>query len=486
MTFERVVWKISDLIKAARDSLERNFSDILVVGEIGDLSQPGSGHYYFTLKDEKAQIKAVLFRFQSRYLGFPIKSGIQVIARGKISVYEQRGEMQLVCSYLEPLGLGLLQIELDSLKAELAAAGYFDHSRKKAIPILPKKIGVVTSLDGAALYDILRKIYERMPGQHVLVNPAQVQGKGASEQIAQAIIEIVKYGNCDVIIVARGGGSFEDLYAFNERPVCDAIYRSPIPIITGIGHEVDWTLADMIADLRATTPTAAAEAAVLKRADLYRIIGELSHRVSSVVESAIEKRFKKLDYMEARLFRETRIISESMQTLDMLYPRLQKSIRTILTRNQIEYKYCRNRLAVNKPDFTLQKNIEMLASLRKKMQRASLVILENHQTYLTALDKRMKIKAATCVRPLEKEMINLDRRLRMHMNRNLENKWQIISGYFGKLDSLSPLAVLGRGYSLVSREGEKTFIRDASVLHEGEMILIQFHKGRARAEVRKP
>jgi exodeoxyribonuclease VII large subunit len=245
-----------------KDLLEGNFPDVWVEGEISNLTVPQSGHAYFTLKDERSQVRVVLFRSSQRYLRFTLQHGLQVICRGRLGVYEPRGEYQLVLEYIEPKGIGALQKAFEELKARLEKEGLFDPDRKRPLPILPRMIGIVTSPTGAAIRDILKVIKRRHPGMGILIYPVPVQGPEAAPAIVEAIAYFNRERNVDVLIVGRGGGSLEDLWAFNEEAVARAILSSAIPVISAVGHETDYTIADFVSDLRAPTPSAAAEMVV--------------------------------------------------------------------------------------------------------------------------------------------------------------------------------------------------------------------------------
>jgi exodeoxyribonuclease VII large subunit len=278
---ERKIYSVTELSREIKGMLEGKFPDVWVAGEVSNFRAAGSGHLYFTLKDASAQLRAVCFRNQAKYLKFKPQDGISVIARGRLSVYEARGEYQLYVEYLEPAGLGALQLAFEQLKAKLAAEGLFDPARKKPLPVLPRTVGIVTSPSGAAIRDILRVLRRRFRNMNALLYPVKVQGEGAAEEIAAGIGYFGKHALADVLIVGRGGGSLEDLSAFNEEPVARAIAASRIPIISAVGHETDFTIADFIADLRAPTPSAAAELVVQRKQDF---VSELDHRARRMTQ----------------------------------------------------------------------------------------------------------------------------------------------------------------------------------------------------------
>jgi exodeoxyribonuclease VII large subunit len=278
---QRQIFSVSELTRDVRFLLEENFSDVWVEGEITNFKWHGSGHMYFSLKDQTAQIQCVMFRSDNGRLGFEMKEGLSVVCFGRVSVYPPRGQYQLYVEKVEPKGVGALALRFAQLKEKLLNEGLFDETHKKPIPWLPKRIGVVTSIDGAALRDILHVLDRRFSSVEILIYPVQVQGAGAAESIAEAIVDLNCLKNVDVMIVARGGGSLEDLWAFNEEIVARAIFDSQIPVISAVGHEVDFTIADFVADLRAATPSAAAEIVLPVREELLLKISDLKTRTLS-------------------------------------------------------------------------------------------------------------------------------------------------------------------------------------------------------------
>src|SRR5579863_1832938 len=306
---ERRVWKVSELTDRIRDLLESAFFDIWVEGEVSNFRAAQSGHLYFTLKDAHAQIRCICFRDQARGLKFRPEDGLHVTVRGSISVYDVRGEYQIYVTNIEPVGLGALQLAFEQLKKRLQEEGLFDESRKKPLPVLPRCIGIVTSPTGAAIRDILRVLTRRFPNAHVRIYPVKVQGDGAAKEIAAAVNYFTRAKFADVLIVARGGGSLEDLWAFNEEVVARAIFASEIPVITGVGHEADFTIADFVADLRAPTPSAAAELVVRSRQEFERHIAEHQrHLVQQIRYWFSERRHRVRDLQTHRGFRQMEVL----------------------------------------------------------------------------------------------------------------------------------------------------------------------------------
>jgi len=301
MTDSNSILTVSRLVALLKETVEDNFVQIAVEGELSNLAQPTSGHLYFTLKDESSQIRAVMFRHTARLLKFGLENGLQVICRGHVSVYQQRGELQLVVDAMEPVGAGSLQLAFEQLKKKLSAEGLFDVERKKELPAYPKTIGIVTSATGAAIHDILRVLDRRSAGMNVKLWPARVQGDEAATEIAAGIIGLNRYSDADVLIVGRGGGSLEDLWAFNEEVVARAIAASAIPVISAVGHEVDFTIADFVADLRAATPTAAAEQMTRSRMELESHIDQLRLRLAKQMSSGLALWQERVDGLRRRL-----------------------------------------------------------------------------------------------------------------------------------------------------------------------------------------
>ncbi|HVZ40341.1 MAG TPA: exodeoxyribonuclease VII large subunit [Candidatus Kapabacteria bacterium] len=323
---------VTEFTRRLARMLEGEFADISVQGEISGWSRAASGHTYFTLKDDAAVLGAVLWR--SRTLQHTIRDGMKVIASGRISVYPPRGQYQLDCTSIVPMGLGDLQIALEQLKARLMAEGLFDAARKRRLPEFPQRIGIVTSITGAAIRDMLTTLRRRMPMVEVVLRPALVQGAGAAEDVARAIGEINRIADIDLLIVGRGGGSIEDLWAFNEEIVARAIAASRIPVISAVGHEIDFTIADFVADVRAATPTAAAELAVRDRAELLAVLRDLDTAMATYAMNAVRHRRRDLDaLMRSRgLARPLDIVRSHQQRLDDLGHRAALALRGVSTR----------------------------------------------------------------------------------------------------------------------------------------------------------
>lgn len=438
---ERRTWKIKELVSSVRTHIEREYSDAWVEGEISNFRAQDSGHLYFTLKDESAQLSAVMFRSQARLLRFRPESGMQVIARGRVTIYEDRGQLQLMVEYLEPRGAGTLQIAFEQLKAKLDAEGLFDADRKKPIPALPARIGIITSPQGAALRDILNILLRRHRSANILIYPAQVQGDAAPTDVAAGVRCFNQAGKVEVIIIARGGGSAEDLFAFNHEGLARTVANSEIPVISAIGHETDFTILDFVADLRAPTPSAAAELVIRSRQEVENQSEELHQRLTRAIryrllmgrQSLLEKA------QQGTLARITEAINRRQQRLDDLGYVLERAERALLERH-------RRRLDVS------------AAAVRHYDARRVLLGIRHD------LDSRLAaLRTATTAVVLRNRAL-LDQQL-------------------GRLEALSPLAILERGYALVF-DASGQLVKDASRLQGGDDITARVAQGTIRATVK--
>ena len=432
---------VSELTLEIKHHLEEGFGEIWVEGEISNFRSPSSGHYYFTLKDGKSQIRGVIFRFMGRYLKFEPQDGLAVICRGKISVYEPRGEYQLILDYMEPKGIGALQLAFEQLKEKLEKEGLFDAARKKPLPLLPKKIGIVTSPTGAAIRDLLNVIGRRFPNVGILINPVKVQGEGSAQEIAAAIYELNTIPEIDVIVVARGGGSLEDLWAFNEEIVARAIDHSSLPVISAVGHEIDFTIADFVADLRAPTPSVAGELVVKDKAELSHLIDSLSSRLSNQMMHFLETVKNQFGFLKKGLPDLRLKISDLQLRIDDLSSRLTPHILQ---------------------SFELKK--EMLGGRRVRL------LLRNPQLKVGEYLKSVSL----CEKSLIDSVYLMLNRLR-----------QVLERYLGELDSLSPLSVLQRGYSITRLFPSYKIVKDNKMVSVGDKVNIVLGKGEIFCQVDK-
>jgi len=437
---QRRIFTVRDLVGTVRTALEREYTDIWIGGEISNYRPADSGHLYFTLKDGDAQLRVVMFRMQARLLRFRPENGMEIIARGRITVYESRGELQLIAEYLEPKGAGALQIAFEQLKAKLAAEGLFDSARKKPVPVLPRCIGVVTSPRGAAIHDILNVLRRRHATARLLIFPAQVQGEAAASEVAAGIRYFNKSGKADVIIVARGGGSLEDLAAFNDEGLARTIFSSVLPVISAIGHETDFTIADFVADMRAPTPSAAAELVISARQQLEQQIESLARRLEHGVRYRLmldRQRFQELSEHRAVL-RITDAIRRRQQRLDDLAARIAAAEK------------------------------DRLQALRRRLELAS-VRVRHHDLRRIFQGMQKDLRTISAQLPRAMRSMLLSRRARWE-------QWN------ARLGSLSPLNILERGYAVVFDAAGKP-ITDSANASAGDQLKIRLAKGGIDASV---
>jgi exodeoxyribonuclease VII large subunit len=422
----RAVISVSELNANIRDLLESQMFDVWVEGEISNCRLWNTGHLYFTLKDRSAQIKAVMFKSAVRYLRFKPEDGQHVVARGRVSVYEPKGEYQIVCEVIEPKGLGALQLAFEQLKKKLDAEGLFAAARKRPLPTLPRRIGIVTSLDGAAVRDIIKVLQQRH---------AAVQGDGAAAEVAQALRQIVRAKGIDVVIVGRGGGSLEDLRAFNDEIVARAIAASPVPVISAVGHEVDFTIADFVADVRAATPSNAAELVVARHDQFCQRIDHLDHRMLALLRHRIQQRRASVHLLATRrglVSVRTRVGMRGRHVAELLHD-LRGAVTGHLQRERRALHDLRVRLeAVDQR--------RRLARLRARLAAADGQLVTRVQTARHRADGRMRTLA-------------------------------------GRLENLSPLAVLSRGYAVCWAADGRTIVRDATTIAPGETVHVGVERG---------
>jgi exodeoxyribonuclease VII large subunit len=392
---ERNVYTVSRLNREVRILIERGLGVVWVEGELSNLSVPSSGHWYFSMKDRDAQLRCAMFRQKNMSVGFTPKSGQQILARGRVSLYEPRGDYQFIVEHLEEAGVGALKREFERLKAKLAAEGLFALERKRSLPRFPRRIGVVTSPTGAALRDILHILGRRFPPAAVLIYPTPVQGDASIPLIVEAIQTASARAECDVLIVARGGGSIEDLWAFNDERVARAIHASAIPVVSGIGHEIDFTIADFVADLRAPTPSAAAELIAPDKADLLRRFRAYGITISRNASEAVARQKSRLEIAaRGALFREpANLIATAWQSVDLAERVLHFSARDRMgeCRKSIEGYFAR--LREHRPDQFLQIKRHFLEATAARMRQRVSSVMQSARHSLERADGLIRILA---------------------------------------------------------------------------------------------
>lgn len=430
---------VSELNRQARHLLESSFMQVWVEGELSGFSRPSSGHWYFSLKDRKCQVRCAMFRGMNRHVRTPPKEGDKVRIRGKVTLYENRGDFQIIVEHMEPAGLGALQQAFEELKRRLHAEGLFAPELKKTVPALPTHIGIVTSPTGAAVHDILTVLSRRCPAIPVTLYPTTVQGQPATAEIIRAIELAQAHGAADVLIIGRGGGSLEDLWCFNEEPVARAIAACSIPTVSAVGHETDITIADFVADYRAPTPSAAAEKVSPDQQNLLRQINDRELRLANAARRALQRLHTHLEHITARLRDPRRELLEKAQRLDDLEQRLGKSAFEHIERSRVRSTHLLQRLSLQSPG-------KQLASHRELLERSTLQLEKAMQGVLATRQEKLEHTAGT-------------------------------------LNVVSPLATLGRGYAII-RDEQGNILRSAPDVAVGDRITASVASGSISAEVK--
>jgi exodeoxyribonuclease VII large subunit len=437
---KRKIYSVSELNAQIKILIEDSFPFVWIAGEISNFRIPASGHFYFSLKDETSQISAVMFRGQQRNLRFEPEDGMSITGMGRISVYEPRGTYQIILEYLEPSGVGALQVAFEQLKMQLADEGLFDDGHKTRTPFIPNKISIITSPSGAVVHDILKVVNRRFPTVSIQIVPVKVQGQGAIEEIVSAVELINSINEGDVAILARGGGSLEDLQAFNSEPVARAIFESQIPIISAVGHETDYTIADFVADLRAPTPSAAAEIVVPEKSVLERRCKELRASLRTNITYYYNSLQIKLNEVSKRLIDPRRRIEDFRLRIDDLSLRLNRNFLNRIRRNHEKLDFWIDRLGANSPRYLLDK-------IKKK---------------------------------LEQNYGNLIKSFIIYNNSNLIK----IREQTAKLETLNPVAILARGYSIVRTIPNAEVVKDPQTVSLNQDLEVMMAQGRLFCRVK--
>ena len=440
-TNNRTIYSVTELNRSAASVLEQHFAWIWVEGEISNLAQPSSGHIYFSLKDSGAQIRCAMFKSRNQVLKFSPENGQQVQVRGKVSLYQPRGDYQLIVDRMEEAGDGALQRKFEALKNKLAAEGLFDEDVKQDIPELPECIGVITSNTGAAIHDVLSVIRRRFPSIPVRLYSVPVQGEAAAPAICRALALAEEQAECDVLLLVRGGGSLEDLWAFNEESVAHAIYDCPIPIVSGIGHEVDITIADFVADIRAATPTAAAETVTPDQGAWLQSLEWYQYRLQQLIGEKIQRRQETLGWISKRLSQQhpVAVVQRLSQRLDDLEQRLNYAWRYCLQQQQNRYHRLHARLQTASPERSIGRYQHRIQILGQNLQH--------------------------------------------HIEQMLERQKARLQNNARTLNAISPLNTLERGYSITSSRGKA--ITASNQVAVGDEIHTRLHRGQIISEIRK-
>jgi exodeoxyribonuclease VII large subunit len=438
----RTILNVSELNAEVSLLLKQGFPLLWVEGEISNFSKPASGHFYFSLKDSNAQIRCAMFKNRSRYLDVIPKNGLKVLVRGKVALYEARGEFQLIAEHMEDAGEGLLQKQFEALKTKLAAKGWFDSLLKKPLPTFPRQIGIISSPTGAALHDILNVLKRRCPQIPVLIYPAAVQGAKAPIELESALYQANASKQCDVLIIARGGGSIEDLAAFNNEQLARALYETDIPIVTGIGHEIDFTIADFIADQRAPTPSAAAELVSPDNAHLKERLQRLEQKMQTAFNLVFKQKAEQFSWLSQRLQQQNPVyqLQQQRQRLDQLEIRLKQQMQRQLNHKKNAVQVLRKQLQTTSPS--------RLISSKQQQLTQNTTLLQH------AIDANIKRKQADFALQLT------------------------------KLNAISPLTILERGYAIIRDENKQTVINSVSQLKTGDILNIKVKDGEIISEVK--
>ncbi len=435
----RDIYSVSRLNRDVRTLLEGSFPLLWVEGELSNLSRPASGHWYFSLKDDQAQVRCAMFRNRNLSLRFTPANGMQVLVRARISLYEARGDFQLIVEHIEEAGFGALQRAFEALKQRLAAEGLFAAERKRPLPTFPRCIGVITSPSGAAIRDVLTTLRRRCPSLPVIIYPVPVQGAEAGVRIAQAVELANRRAECDVLLLVRGGGSLEDLWAFNEEVVARAVHASAIPVVSGVGHEIDFTIADFVADHRAPTPTAAAELVSPAHEDLLRSFADFGRRLAYLMRSQLSARQQRLTGAEKRLRHPGRTLQNIAQRLDELELRRIQAQSTLLRQAGAR-----------------------LATAQARLQRHTpLTLVHQHEARRRELAHRLHTAWA----------------------HRLERDRQRLAGAARQLETVSPLSTLDRGYAIVRRVSDGAVVRSAADARVGSRVVARLARGEIECTV---
>lgn len=460
------IYPVSRLVKEVRLLLDGSFPLLWVEGEISNLAMPGSGHIYFTLKDAAAQVRCAMFRGRNQQLRFTPENGMQVLLRVKVTMYEGRGEFQLVVEHMEPAGSGALQRAYEALKARLGQEGLFDTAHKKPLPTLPHSIGIVSSADGAAVHDILSVLKRRFPAIKIILYPVPVQGETAPALIAEAIKTADQRQECDVLIVGRGGGSLEDLWSFNDERVARAIFACGLPVISAVGHEIDFSIADFVADVRAPTPSAAAELAVPDANQLSRHVQQLYQRLNLRLTGWLSQQQKHVRYLQQRLPKPQQQLRLQQQMIRRLSSQQNAAIQRFLQARQQQTDYLTARLQHPKAQIDRQK--QRLVERQRQLQNAWHRVLQQHSAKLAQRQQRVQ---------------DLQLLLQKNMGGKLQACRQYLSQQIRTLSAVSPLNTLDRGYSITSDASNGTVITNSVEVSVNQTLKIRLHQGQLDCKV---
>lgn len=466
------VLSVSQLNYAVRHLLEGELGQVWLLGEISNLSQPVSGHWYLTLKDEQAQVRCAMFRQRNLRVAFPVKNGMQVLVRASVSLYEPRGDYQVIIDSMQPAGDGLLQQQFEQLKGRLAEAGLFAQAHKKPLPSFVKCVGLITSSSGAALQDMLQVLKRRDPNLAIVIYPTMVQGKSAADEIAEVIAIADARQECDVLIVGRGGGSLEDLWCFNEEVVAQAIFRARTPIISAVGHETDVTIADFVADVRAPTPSAAAELVSRDAAELQHRLQQLRDRAGFAFDTLYLSKKQDFERINARLtvVQPAKQLHFFQSQLRLCRQRAQRAIQQAIRSHQMALVQTERRLHGQHPSQQLARQRQQLAIQQKLLVRLVQQQLLQRQQQWQQLTQRVAVtRLLSQMGHAQHQLDQVRQRLRFAMQQRFGEHKQAFHFLCLRMESVSPLKILARGYSVTQNELNEVIMHTAQV-GEGERL----------------
>ncbi|MEW5736634.1 MAG: exodeoxyribonuclease VII large subunit [Thermodesulfobacteriota bacterium] len=473
----RRIFSVAEITRLIRESLEKSFTYVWVSGEISNFRAPGSGHFYFTLKDDQAQIRAIMFKGLNRHLKFTPADGMKVICLGRLTVYEPQGVYQLVLEHMEPEGVGALALAFEQLKQKLSAEGLFDPARKRRLPFLPRLVAVVTSPTGAVVHDIIRVARRRFDTARIVVIPVKVQGESAPGEIVNALLLVNEKTDAEVIILGRGGGSLEDLSAFNSEDVARAVYASRIPVVSAVGHETDFSICDFVADLRAPTPSAAAELVFPEKDRLYMRIDELAGRTARAMEKLLQTRRQEVFALYSRLSRPERAVRMAEARLADLARRLILVAGRALSEKRSALASARVRLAAAGPRVQAEHRAARVLSLREKMGPLLRLHLLRAQGEVSSLSRRLSAVLPPAAREARLVADARRERLLRAMRARLDAESSRLASLSARLSSLNPEAVLRRGYSVTRLAGSGKVLRDATKAPAGTDVSVSLFSG---------
>ncbi len=478
MIYDERVLTVKELTQLLKDTIE-TFGYVRVEGEVSNFKISQLHHWYFDLRDGNCSIAIVVFRSDTIWINYRPKNGDRVVVRGKLTVYEPRSQYQIVADRIERVGIGQLREAVEKLKEKLLKEGLFDPAHKKPLPLFPRRIGIVTSPRGAAIMDIIRTVKRRNSNVHLILYPVKVQGEGAALEIAHAIEVFNRWGQVDVIIVGRGGGSFEDLMAFNEEIVARAIFASKIPIISAVGHEVDFTISDLVADVRAATPTAAAELVVKTRESLEEKIFHLTRTLQTLVKARISEAKNRFFSNENRFMSIRNSFLNQLRYYEVLYERLLNSVNSLLRKRASRIEFLIRRLITMYPSRRIRKFIE---ELRSRMRVALVGLLRaKEKAFADKIQRLTKCSPQERFLRLSYQTQILEKHLVMGMVERLKEEKNRFFQLESSLQMLSPYKVLERGYAIVFKNGK--VVKDTGDLQVGESVRVKLSKGQFSALV---